>query len=121
MPKQLAFEQPLRHRRTVDRHKGMAAPRALVVQGTRHQFLARAAFALNQDGTAGGGQALQEAKQALHHGTFAEQLAKAIALRPPGGVRGFPGAGPVPLRPYAPRRRPRAVSRVWPQSDRHPP
>ena len=79
MPKQLAFEQPLRHRRTVDRHKGMAAPRALVVQGTRHQFLARAAFALNQDGTAGGGQALQEAKQAVHHGTFAEQLAKAIA------------------------------------------
>src|SRR5215831_449621 len=79
MPKQLTFKQALGHRRTVDRHKGMAAPRALIVQGARHQFLARAAFALNEDGTAGGGQALQEAKQALHHRTFPEQLAKAIA------------------------------------------
>jgi hypothetical protein len=38
-----------------------------------------AAFALDQDGAAGSRQALQEAKQALHHRTFPEQLAKAIA------------------------------------------
>jgi len=48
--KELALEQRFRECRTIQADEGPFAPRARVVDRPRHQFLANAAFAPNQDG-----------------------------------------------------------------------
>jgi hypothetical protein len=80
MPKQLTFEHALRHGGAVDGHKGLAAARPMIVQGAGDQLFACTTFALNEDGTAGGGEALQEAKQALHHRACAQEIAKLVPV-----------------------------------------
>ena len=49
VPEQLAFNQGGRQRPAINRDKGLIAPGALGVDGPRHQFLARAAFAHDQN------------------------------------------------------------------------
>ena len=80
MPKELTFEQAFGHGCTVHGHERPLAPRAIVVQRPGHQLFARPTVALNDDGAIGGGKPLEEAKQPLHHGTFAQELSKAVAL-----------------------------------------
>ena len=47
VPKELAFQEALRHGGTVDGHKGMPTSQAIVVQGPCHQLFACPALALN--------------------------------------------------------------------------
>ncbi len=51
---ELAFEQRLGQRAAVDGNHGHEAPRAQIVNGAGHQFLAGAALAVNQHGRVGG-------------------------------------------------------------------
>src|SRR5205814_8736828 len=49
MAEELALEERLRQRRTVDGDEGLAGPRARRVDAARHQLLAGAGLALDQD------------------------------------------------------------------------
>ena len=51
MAEQLAFDHVLGNGRAVDLHEHLVPPQALGVDGPRHQFLARARFAVDQDAT----------------------------------------------------------------------
>src|SRR5581483_8895711 len=54
VPEEFALEQALRKRRAVDSQKGAFPARTVIVDLTRHQFLARPAFSQDEDGVGGG-------------------------------------------------------------------
>ena len=62
---------------------------AVIVQGSRHKLFPRTTFSLNQNRTMGRCQALQQGKQALHHGAFPQQL----PLAAPHSTKGEKGTG----------------------------
>ena len=67
VPEQLALQQRVRQRRTVDGHKPFPLARRKVVNGAGKQFLARAARSLDEHGAAAGRDLRQDFEQ-LHHG-----------------------------------------------------
>ena len=53
VPEELAFEQARGHGSAVERHEGVLAPGAMVVDGARNEFLAGAGLAVDQHGRLG--------------------------------------------------------------------
>ncbi len=90
MAEDLALDQRLGNGRAVDGNKGVGLARAQVVERARHQFLAGAAFAGDEDGDVGGGDLLDETEDFAHgagtadHGAedagFAEAAARHFKL-----------------------------------------
>jgi hypothetical protein len=69
---ELALEQRLGNRRAVDRQEGSVAARAVLVHGARHELLARAALADQQDVGIAGCDAADELADLLHGGAVAD-------------------------------------------------
>jgi hypothetical protein len=63
---ELAFEQGTRDCRTVDLHKGTAAPRGKPMDHAGNNVFAGAAFALDQDGNVGARNFVHAVTQRLH-------------------------------------------------------
>ena len=59
---QLRFEQRLGNRRAVERDEAEHAPRAVVVNRARHDFLAGARLTGNENGAVGGRDGLEQLK-----------------------------------------------------------
>ena len=82
---QLRFEQRFRHRAAIDRHEPLIAPRAVVVNRARHQLLARARFARDENRARRPRDDFQHLEQVAHHRAGADQAFEAVArfeLRP---------------------------------------
>src|SRR5262252_854148 len=73
MPKQVALQQSLWNRGTVDRHKWLGTALTVTMQGPRSQLLARPTLAFNQYGRIRGSNPGQKLKDLLHPRTFAHQ------------------------------------------------
>ncbi len=71
---QLALHQGFGHRRTVDGDERAVAPRAEVVDGARHQFLASAAFAGQQHRRFAGGDLPDHREYGLHRWRCPDQV-----------------------------------------------
>src|SRR5690606_30395668 len=80
MAEQLAFEDGLGNRRTVERGKGLARPRAEIVQAARHALLATAGLTTDQHVDRGAGQFEDLPPQVFHRPRNADQLAFDTAL-----------------------------------------
>src|SRR6185312_9847416 len=78
---QLGLEQRLRDRRAVDRDERTVGPRAECMQGSREQFLARAALAFEEYGRVRCGGAVQRDRHLLQPGVVADDLRGAATLR----------------------------------------
>ena len=72
---ELRFEQLGRQRRAIDFHERAIAPRRGRMDGARHQFLAGAALAADEDRDVGVGDALDQLAHLAHLIAAAEQLA----------------------------------------------
>ncbi len=73
MAEQLALEDGFGDRRTVERHEGLARPRAEIVQAARDLFLAAAGIAPDQHIDVGAGQLQHLAAQVVHGAGNAQQ------------------------------------------------
>ncbi len=65
-----AFDELLGNRGAVDLHEGLGRARTEGVQGVRHQFLAGAAFAIDQDASVGAGHQAELLAQRLDRARF---------------------------------------------------
>ncbi len=74
MAEQLAFDQLFGDGRAIHFDESLRAARAAVVNRVRHQFLAGAAFAVDQHASVGGGHQRQLLPQRLHGNAFADDL-----------------------------------------------
>ena len=74
MAEQLAFQQIVRKRPTVDWYEGEIAPGAEIVKGARRQFLAGAGFTLDQHTDIDGGHSLDDAQRILKGEGLTEQV-----------------------------------------------
>ena len=77
---QFRFEQILGDRGGVDGDERLVGARAVAVQGTRHQFLAGAGFAVDQHGGVGLREAADGAEHFLHRRRLAEDLRRGLRL-----------------------------------------
>ena len=73
MAEQLAVDQRLGNRAAVERHEPLPAPHAAVMERTRHQLLAGAALALDQDRDVLPGEPIEGRAQLSHRGRGADQ------------------------------------------------
>ncbi len=83
VPEQLALEQRLGQRRAGDLDEGLAAPRAVLVQGLREQLLAGAALAEQQHGGRGGRHLPDRLEHREHLGALADQVVEAVLVLEP--------------------------------------
>ncbi len=74
MAEQLAFNQGLGNGCTVDRHKRASRPVAVLMDGSRHQFLTGAVFAADQHSTIGRAGRFDQLLQLLHDRRLADEL-----------------------------------------------
>jgi hypothetical protein len=79
MPKEFALHELFGNRRHVHRHEGPMTPPAIVMQGTRDQFLAGPALAHNHHGEIGLGKAGNYAIDFLHRGGAPDQRQSLLA------------------------------------------
>ena len=75
---QLGLEQRFRQRAAVERDERPVAPRRVEVDGARHQLLARARLAGDQDRAGGGGDGLDEPEDRRHHLAAADDVAELV-------------------------------------------
>src|SRR5581483_8951807 len=73
---ELAFEEGLGERATMNYHQGMEAPRAAGMNGPCNQFFASAALASDQHGGIRGSYGLDRLKHLAHRRTVADQLSR---------------------------------------------
>ena len=78
MSEQLALDQPCRDRAAVDFHERMLVTRAAAVDGARHQFLAGAGFAEDQDRRVGRRDAIDRAQRRQESGAVADNLLEIV-------------------------------------------
>ena len=71
---QLALHQRFGQRRAIDGDERPVAPRAQVMNGARHQFLARAAFPVDQHRRLGGRHLPDQRENLLHGGATAHHI-----------------------------------------------
>ena len=71
---QFAFQQRFRQCGTINDHQRLVGSRTLAVQCASNQFLAGAAFALNQDRFVGRAGAIDQSKHFLHRGRLADNF-----------------------------------------------
>ena len=76
----LGFEQVLRDRAAVERDELLPAPRARVMDRARHDFLAGAGFAADQNRARRARDGLERLKQIAHRPTAADDAFEAVAL-----------------------------------------
>ena len=76
MPEELAFQQRVGQRGTVDRHERSVGSAALAMNGLGHQFLARATFTSDQDRGFGVSDAGKLVEEFLHRRAGPEHLVK---------------------------------------------
>ena len=81
VPEQLAFDQFFRNGGAVDFHERLLGALAVIVQRVGHQFLSRAAFAIDQHAAIGGGGKLQLLAQGLHGDAVANDAVAAVQFR----------------------------------------
>ena len=74
MSKQLRFEQVIRNGRTVDLDEALAAASTVPVNRPRHELLAHAALADDQDGRTGGRRLPDRVGHAGQRGARSDQL-----------------------------------------------
>ncbi len=74
------FEQIAGHGARIDGHKGFVPARGIGMERFRDQFLAGSAFALDQDGGAGGSYLRHQVEDAQHRLAFADDIFKVVAL-----------------------------------------
>ncbi len=74
MAKELAFEQRLGNGGAVDREKRFILPGAVVIDGPRHQLLARAGFSRDEDGDISRGNLPDELVDLLHPPVIADDF-----------------------------------------------
>ena len=77
---ELGFEQRFGNGRAVERDEPVHAPRAVVMDGARHHFLARTRFARHQHGARRRRHGFEQLKELGHHSALADQALEAIAL-----------------------------------------
>ena len=75
---ELALEEALREGRAVDLDEGPSRARREVVDGVRHELLAHAALARDEDARLGGGHAPDEVEDLLHAGARADDGARPL-------------------------------------------
>src|SRR2546428_457730 len=78
VPKAVRLQQILRQRAAIDRDERSELPPAVEMERAGHQFLARAAFAKDQDGAVGIGDALDQLEDLLHAGGGSDDLTELI-------------------------------------------
>ncbi len=78
MAEEFAFDQLLGDGGAVDFHEGLLGAQAEQVQGVRHQFLSRPAFAENQHPAVGGSRQRQLLAQRLHGDAVADDPVLAL-------------------------------------------
>src|SRR6185437_11442262 len=76
---QLAFKERFRERAAVDGDKRIAAAVGARMNGARHQFLARSAFAVDQDSATGGRHGAISGLQFLNRGAFTDDVVQRVA------------------------------------------
>ncbi|VBB43702.1 hypothetical protein TRIP_B310026 [uncultured Desulfatiglans sp.] len=87
MPEEFAFKERLRERAAVDGNEGHVFPGAVVVDGAGDEFLAGAAFALDEDGGLARRGRLDGREDLLHGVALADDLVEAVGLaEAPGGL-----------------------------------
>ena len=74
MAEQLAFQEPARNRRAVERHEWFVPPRALIVDGSGNEFFARSRLALDQNSRVGGSHHTDGVQGPTHSEAGADQL-----------------------------------------------
>jgi hypothetical protein len=80
VPEQLALQQPLWQRRTVDHHKGPLRPAAAAVDGVADELFARAGRSGDQHEGFGGGDGVDQLVDALHLGGRPDQGLVVVAV-----------------------------------------
>ena len=81
VPEKLAFDELFRNGGAVDFYKRLLGALAVIVQRVGHQFLSRAAFAVDEHAAIGGGGELQLLAQSLHGDAVADDAVAAVQLR----------------------------------------
>ena len=89
MAEQLAFQQGIRQRAAVDGYEPFASPGTALMDGLGHQFLAHAAFALDEHGAVHAGHAGDEMENPADGGGLADEVVKTV-------LPGIVAAGRVP-------------------------
>ena len=79
-PNKNAFEKFGGQRTAVDGHEHLVGARGVGVDGFGNQFLTGSGFAIDQDGSAAGGDLGHLIEQAQHFFAFADNVGKGIAL-----------------------------------------
>ena len=80
VPEQLRLEQRVRNGAAVDRHQPLVAARTVVVDGARHQFLARAGLAGDQNRARRAGHGLEELEEIAHRTTASDDALEPIPI-----------------------------------------
>ncbi len=80
MAEERGLEQLRRHGAGVDGHEGLVAARRVGVDGLGDEFLAGAAFALNENGGAAGRDLRHQVEDAQHDLAFADDVGEVVAL-----------------------------------------
>ena len=75
VPEQLALQERSRKRGAVQRHEGTVTARTQIMEGTRNQFLSRAAFAADQDRVVPRGDEAYRLRELAHRGGIADDRA----------------------------------------------
>ena len=91
---QLRLEQRFRDRAAVERHEPVGAPRAVVMDRARGEFLAGAGLARDEHGARRRGDGLQQLEQIAHHAAPADETVDPVPfleLRSQVGVLGLAG------------------------------